>query len=71
MSVLPKFNTLWDRLAALEAKQREAEARETAMAEALLDYVRADLAAPWAASGKRLEKLLAERLQLNANNSTN
>lgn len=39
------------------------EKREKELAEALLDYLRADIAAPWMAAAKRLEELLADRLK--------
>lgn len=45
-----------DRLDALEKREKE-------LAEALLDYLRADIAAPWMAAAKRLEELLADRLK--------
>jgi hypothetical protein len=44
------------RIEALEKRERE-------LAQALLDYLRADLAATWMESAKRLETLLEERLK--------
>lgn len=42
------------------------EAREAELSEALLEYLLADLAAPWAPAAKRLERVLVARLKNRA-----
>lgn len=39
------------------------EEREIDLAAAILDYLHADMAAPWMPAAKRLEKVLMERLK--------
>jgi hypothetical protein len=63
MKAFLPFGSLWDKVARIEARQSEAQVADAALCEALLDYIRADIEAPWMAPGKRLEKLLAERLK--------
>lgn len=53
----PVIESLIFRVSALEIRERY-------LTEALLDYIRADLAAPWVPAAKRLEALLMSKAKV-------